>query len=235
MWSGVSSFVKASFKGQKAWRFVAALCGVFLILGLLVRYSFLNDFDLRFTKEIQETSNPFISSLMLAATFLGNGLTLCVGGAIVAAILAATHRPRAAGFALASLIGLPVDMLLKEIWDRARPDATIVHVAVRTSGTSFPSGHALGSTMFYGALAALTYIHLPKGTPRTVAVVALALVPFFVATSRVYLGAHWLSDVVGGTAIGLALLIPLIKWYAEHVRKDKPVSQNGSVDAAHAK
>lgn len=192
---------------------------MFLVLGILVRYSFLQNLDLRFTREVQEHSDPLRDRLMMMFTFLGNGMTLIIGAVLVAAGLAAYHRRSAALFVLISLIGLPIDIGLKEIWARARPDAALVNVVVRYSGTSFPSGHSLGSTMVYGTLAALAYMHLPKSLWRTLATVALAAIPLLVAWSRVYLGAHWFSDVVGGITIGLAVLIPLVKGYAEHIKE----------------
>ncbi len=210
--------VSLPFKWNRTWQVALSLLVVFAILGVLTRYSFLQSFDLRFTRETQETSNPVLDALMRAATFLGNAASLIVVAALAALGLWRAGRLSAVYFVLLSLIGLPLDMLLKSIWDRARPDASLVHVAIKYSGASFPSGHAVGGTLLYGTLATLTWIHLPKGRLRLVATVGLALLPLAIDASRVYLGAHWLSDVVGGTAFALALLLILIRWYGDRLK-----------------
>lgn len=171
---------------------------------------------------------------MKAATFMGNSSTVGVL-TILASILALAKGLRAsAGLIALTLMSLPIDYLLKLLWQRARPDESLVNVAVLTSGTSFPSGHAFAGTMFYGALSAVCYIHLPKGTLRSGLVASLILLVAAIDASRVYLGAHWLSDVVGGTCIGLALLIPLVQGYSRRARSDaiQPISQFNDCEAS---
>jgi len=110
-------------------------------------------------------------------------------------------------------VSIPITIGLKTFWDRKRPDAKIVNVAVGTAGTSFPSGHAMGATSFYGALAALAWIHLNPRRTRLPLTLSLGSMPISIGISRIYLGAHWLSDVVGGWAMGTLVLIPLVRWY----------------------
>jgi len=107
--------------------------------------------------------------------------------------------------ALATIGGMVINVALKEAYARARPqlDDPIV-----TLGTySFPSGHTAASTIFYGVLAAFLVTRYRNPRIRvaivTVAVLAVALV----AISRMYLGAHYLSDVVAAAASSTAWLV----------------------------
>lgn len=204
---------KRLFEGRRALAVIVLAGIVFLALGVLVRYSFLQAFDLHVTKELQEGNWPPLEAIMMGFTFAGSPAVLPVLGAISAVILWRLTLPRAAYLVLASLLAIPTAILMKTWWDRARPDAEIVNVAVKTAGASFPSGHALGATAFYGALAVLAWVHLDPRRTRLPLTISLIAMPILVDISRVYLGAHWLSDVVAGSALGLLLLIPLVRWY----------------------
>lgn len=89
---------------------------------------------------------------------------------------------------------------LKVLVDRPRPP----HPMVETSGASFPSGHAIATAVTaVGVVLAL----LPPGRRRLKWEVYAGIITFIMAMSRVYLAAHWFSDVVGGMLIGLGLAL----------------------------
>jgi undecaprenyl-diphosphatase len=71
-------------------------------------------------------------------------------------------------------------------------------------GYSFPSGHVMAATLLYGLLAVLAGLAFPTWRRRMWAVLGAALMVLLVGFSRVYLGAHYLSDVLGAVAAGLA-------------------------------
>ena len=150
---------------------------------------------------------------MRALTFVGSPSTVPVVGLAAALGFWWRRMPRAAGLMALSLLSVPLFTVLKEFWHRARPHAPLVHVDVLTSGTSFPSGHATGGTAVYGALAFLAWIHLDRERTRLPVTLVLALLPIGIDASRVLLGAHWLSDVVAGSAVGLLLLVLLMRGY----------------------
>ena len=93
---------------------------------------------------------------------------------------------------------------LKALFDRPRPFAD--DPAFQFLGTSFPSGHAMTSTALYAGLAVVLLPHLSRPWRRVV-VAAASLLIAIVATTRLYLGAHYLTDVVGGVAFGLLWLV----------------------------
>lgn len=114
---------------------------------------------------------------------------------------------RTGGFVAGTLlVGLAVTYLLKAWFAFPRPPAELRHVAV--TGYGFPSGHAAGATVAWGALAvALDRV----GTARQRAAVAGGAV-VAVALSRVVLGVHYVGDVVAGIAIGLVVLGGAARW-----------------------
>jgi len=103
-------------------------------------------------------------------------------------------------FLLAVLTSEPLIGLLKEVYDRPRPLAGLL----ATHSASFPSGHAVA-----GAVTAvgIVIVMLPPGPRRWRWEVQAAVFAGFMALSRTYLGVHWLSDVVGGTLLGVTLAV----------------------------
>ena len=77
----------------------------------------------------------------------------------------------------------------------------------------FPSGHAMFSIMVLGLLAYFIFINVKNHILRTVILIGLVALILLIGVSRVYLGVHWPSDVVGGYIIGGALLTGLIWFY----------------------
>ena len=118
--------------------------------------------------------------------------------------------------ALRLLAVVPAGMLLnvglKHLFQRPRPalPEPLVHLVT----FSYPSGHAAASTVFYGALFALVSTRVRSPALRLLAAVAGALMVVLVCFSRVYLGAHYLSDVIAGVAVGAACLVLFLAWQA---------------------
>jgi Membrane-associated phospholipid phosphatase len=96
--------------------------------------------------------------------------------------------------------GALLDLELKRYFARARPDvAEMLRVA---NGYSFPSGHAMGSAVGFGLLAYLTFRAIRSWPAKTALIAFLYTLVAAVALSRVYLGVHWISDVLAGITAG---------------------------------
>lgn len=106
--------------------------------------------------------------------------------------------------ALALGVGEILLYALKLAFDRARPTADTVHDGF---GASFPSGHAFTALVLYGLLAYLVWQITSNRWARTLAVILAAGSTLAVGVSRLYLGVHWLTDVLGGYAAGVAWLV----------------------------
>lgn len=161
---------------------------------------------------LQGLRTPFGDSIMVALTELGDAaVTLTVVLAVLLwlswkrAWRAAAYWLAAAGFAAA------LTMAIKAGLGRARP----FPLYEGPSLFSFPSGHATMNMVTYGFLAVLIARELsPRG--RLIAFTAIILLIALIAFSRLYLGAHWLSDVLGGVAFGMAWVAVLGIAYSRH-------------------
>jgi undecaprenyl-diphosphatase len=102
-------------------------------------------------------------------------------------------------------LGMLLNVGLKHTFQRARPgsDQALVHLAT----FSFPSGHAIAATLFYGVLCALLFAHVRSPAARVLGAAACLLVIAAVGFSRMYLAAHFLSDVLAGICVGTAWLL----------------------------
>jgi undecaprenyl-diphosphatase len=129
-----------------------------------------------------------------------------VGVAVIAAaalvlLLVRKHMHRVAYLAFTVAGGGALDWELKRYFARARPD--VAQMLMRASGYSFPSGHAMGSTVVFGALAYLAFRALDRWRWKAAATAFAITLIAGVALSRVYLGVHWISDVGAGVTAGL--------------------------------
>ena len=107
--------------------------------------------------------------------------------------------------------GMLLNAALKTVFQRPRPHMGDPLVQLLT--LSFPSGHAAASTVFYGALCALAFARWRSRAIRAIALGLAGGMVLLVTFSRVYLGAHYLSDVVAGTAVGtICLALFLAPW-----------------------
>ncbi|MCP2323503.1 membrane-associated phospholipid phosphatase [Hamadaea flava] len=151
------------------------------------------------------SSHPGQLTTLRVITTLGSTTMLASVMTITAIVIVARRWWRAAAFlAVAELAPLLVGPVLKLLMDRARP--VVAHVLVAPPATlSFPSGHALGSTVSYGAILWLCLPLLPQRRLEVAASTVAALVAL-VGFSRVALGVHYVSDVAGGWLPGLAWL-----------------------------
>jgi undecaprenyl-diphosphatase len=182
-------------------------------LSIAVHIPGLTEIDYAITRSIQRMQNPFLDQLMSAFTFLGNSVTLVIIGIVAAGVFYRYSHRVAALISLLALLGLPANMLVKEWVERPRPPEDRVRVLLPRTGTSFPSGHTMGAATLFGSFGFLAVSLMPKRKRRILAVTVCAVATVGVSMSRVYVGAHWFSDVVGGWAAGLLLLLLLAQLY----------------------
>lgn len=100
--------------------------------------------------------------------------------------------------------GMLLNLLLKHLFLRPRPDFKNPLLTLTTY--SFPSGHTMATTVFYGTLCAFAVSHVRNFHWRALAIGVSLLMIALVGFSRIYLGVHYLSDVLAAIAEGLALL-----------------------------
>jgi membrane-associated phospholipid phosphatase len=197
----------ARHRQKRALGLIALLLVLFCGLAYMARTPGLLHFDTAITREIQEGHTDIRDYLAFVITTLGNGgfmTLLCIAAAYV---LKRSGRPRAALFSLLTLLGLPLNMLLKLIIHRPRPSASLVRILFPEPGDSFPSGHAMGSVIVYGFLAYLAWTYIKDEARRRFWTAVLALTPIAISFTRIYIGVHWFSDIIGAWLFGLIVLL----------------------------
>lgn len=144
--------------------------------------------------------SPALLAFARDVTHVGDPLTRWIIAGVVVAVLALRRMLRTAAFFAAAFAGgLLLVTALKAAVDRARP--VLSHPVAHASGTSFPSGHAMGSTVVYGGVLLVAAPFLRRGV-RALAATLVVLLVAAVCASRVLLGVHYLSDVVAGILLG---------------------------------
>lgn len=161
--------------------------------------------DAQVSNWLHENGTPAVTRLAFIVTFFGSVGFITAATILVALFLAWRrfwHRLLALVLAMAG--GSLLNVALKLLFHRERPifDDPILTL----SSFSFPSGHVMGSTLFYGLMAIFVAIYAKRWQWSVVAIFAALGIIALVALSRVYLGVHFLSDVLGAIAAGVAWL-----------------------------
>lgn len=140
-----------------------------------------------------------------ALTFIGTPIFLTAVVVISSVFLLRRHRHRLMAFLIVTSAGGGIiDSIVKIIVNRQRPN--LANPLITVHGRSFPSGHVMSSTIVYGALL-LIFLPAISKRWRAPSIVAVFLLVVSIAVSRLALGAHFITDVIGGFVLGLAWLI----------------------------
>lgn len=164
---------------------------------------------------------PKIDSIMLYITLLGEKTILLPVMAVLTAWLFIRKRPRAAihVILLAVLAGISIT-LLKNVFHSPRPSG----IPLASDIFSMPSGHTTLATLFYAGLALILGRNAPKTIRGCLFLIAILMIGI-IGASRVYLGAHWLTDVFTGVLLGSLLLMLVTLSYLR--RYEKPIAPFG--------
>jgi undecaprenyl-diphosphatase len=161
------------------------------------------DIHLLLAAQSLRVGHSWVVETMRDLSGLGSTIVLTlITGAAVGYLVLVRERRTAWLLAASALTGSALVSVFKLAFGRLRPDAAYADVAV--SGLSFPSGHASMSAIVFltlGALLASTRTRLPE---QLYILITASVMTVLVGVSRVALGAHWASDVLGGWAFGAA-------------------------------
>jgi undecaprenyl-diphosphatase len=161
--------------------------------------------DAQFSTWLHSHTQPLLTSVMFVLTYLGSSVTVSCVAAIFGLYLIWRRRFYWLAAFLSSVYGgMLLNKILKFAFQRPRPHFDDPLVSL--TSYSFPSGHTMTATVLYGVLAAYFFTNTQDWRKRMVIVFVASFLILLVGFSRIYLGAHYLSDVLGAMAEGLAWL-----------------------------
>lgn len=172
--------------------------------------------DARILLAIRRWHTPLLDQFMLGITFIGDPsilLVVCVGIAVW--LLRQKQRSEATTLVIAAVGAIGLNVLLKQLFSRARP--MLWERIVDVGQYSFPSGHAMVSLVIYGFIGYLLATRFSRYRAWIVSLTVLLILA--IGFSRMYLGVHWPTDIAAGYAAGLVWLIACIlslKIWREH-------------------
>ncbi len=171
----------------------------FAVLAVLAKANAYFAWDRQVARAVQALPLPGMEPLMQAVSLAGNGVTSwALVGLAMLIFFARRRRSEAFGLLLSAGGGSLINRVVKHLVGRPRPTLENVRVSGEWAYESFPSGHVTFYVCFFGFLFFAAFALLPKGSTKRRLVCALAGLPvLLVGLSRVYLGAHWPSDVLG--------------------------------------
>ena len=238
-------------KYPRVWSFVAArfargeYLGFHLTVGLLIsvaglwlfggvtedvlHHDPLTAFDLAALHLLRSHSTSQGDKIFSAVSVLGSPLAMAGVGSTVAAFLAIRRKWIVLSGWVAAFAGAGIlTSVLKNVIKRPRPIGA--EQFLHGESFSFPSGHALGSLIGYGMLAYLLVLLVPRRRQKLLVITAAGALIVAIGFSRLYLGVHYFSDIIGGYAAGLLWLSACISGL-EVVRR-RPVKETDAAAAA---
>lgn len=164
--------------------------------------------DVHISEEIQEKHNGFLDSFMKAISWFGRIRVSALLVSCTTIFFLLKKRKRDAILMSSTLLSGGIAWVLKTLINRPRPTANFVSILEETQYQSFPSGHVLFYTVFFGSLIIIFIQTIRHNLYFKVSgILTCILMIFLGAVSRVYLGAHWFTDVLGGFMAGMIYLL----------------------------
>jgi membrane-associated phospholipid phosphatase len=228
----------------RSWRFQIGLFLALLVtagLAWLARTVTYFPVDLQITRALQSVQAPAVQQFFHGVSWIGYPpQSNYIFGTMILGFLVVRLWREAVGLFFAAAGSAGLWFLLSPLIDRPRPSPDLVHVAMQLPSGGFPSGHVLNLTAIFGFLVYLSIVLLADVRWRALLVSLMAMPVLFIGAARVYDGAHWASDVLGGYLIGgiwLTLTILLYRWIGEQLaarRGARTVATTGTKKTASA-
>jgi undecaprenyl-diphosphatase len=197
--------------------FQAALvlvAGAFALLTFLVKTRSSFTLDLQITKVIQSLDAPLFAWLMNLVSWPGfSPQAMIVTGLIVLLLYSFGLRWEALTALTTALSSTALNVLVKSLVQRPRPLPDMVTVLATLNSYSFPSGHVMFYVSFFGFIGLLAYSLLKPSFQRSLLLIFFGALVVLIGISRVYLGQHWASDVLGAYLLGCLTLVANIQLY----------------------
>ena len=183
--------------------------GLFLGLGATSGSDAVTRFDHVVRDAVHARALPALTWSMRQATQLGSTLVVTAVSVFAFIVFLLRRRVRAAILLAVDMgVALFLNSFLKDVFHRHRPDPFFGITA--PNSFSYPSGHALFAVCCYGMLAVLVAARLTNRAVKAATLLAGMILATAIGFSRIYLGVHYPSDVLGGWAFGVAWICVLV-------------------------
>jgi undecaprenyl-diphosphatase len=170
--------------------------------------------DLQITRSIQLFTFPLFSEAMTLISWPGFGpQVLIIAGLMILLIYILGLHWEAFMALVAALLSTLVNLLVKDLIQRPRPVQAQVNVIDILNSYSFPSGHVMFYLGFFGFVGFLVFSLMKPSWKRTLFLAPLSILIVLIGVSRIYLGQHWASDVLGAYLLGSLTLVASIMIY----------------------
>jgi undecaprenyl-diphosphatase len=196
---------------KKTWMpYFALVVSIFLfalILFGVIRGDMFASIDGEINAFFASLATPFLTSLFTIITQVGSVAVMLVLAALVIIYLWRKKRtPEVLLVASSMTLGPGIGYLIKHVIERPRPELQLI----LEDGFSFPSGHALVATIFFSLLIYLFSREFTDTRSRGLFVCVNLLMIVLIGISRLYLGVHWFSDILGSFSLGFAVVLLMI-------------------------
>ncbi len=183
--------------------YTAVAVVVFVVLAFLAKTTAYFTFDVTITRAVQNFNVGGFSALMFALSWIGfPPQAWIISVAVIVFLYASGLKWEAVVCALSLILSSALGLGIKVLVDRPRPSADLVHVLSQLKDYSFPSGHVLFFTTFFGFLLFLAYTLLKLSWWRGLLLLFLFGMIALIGLSRIYEGQHWASDVLAAYLLG---------------------------------
>ena len=201
-----------AMRGSSFFLVLAAIAAaLFCGLAVAVETNRLTGFDEAIRMELHSLATPHLTLLAEKVTWLGTLGVLALFGVVAVAVLVHARRRDGAVFLTVTMVGaLVLENGLKFSFQRVRPPPFF---GSEPATYSFPSGHALFSLCFYGALAIAASRSMQSAAMKTGLWIATVLLVLAIGGTRIYLGVHYPSDVLGGYLVAIAWIAVVLSVY----------------------
>lgn len=207
---------------------IGALLALIIVAGLslLAQVYTVLPVDVWFTRELQEHQWTLISRLMYAVSFFGYTPWSTISVALGTLLVGIFVGRREGGYLLAITVGQGlVNALIKRTIGRPRPIADLVDIFVPEHGFSFPSGHVMFYTVFFGFCLFLVLTRVTRIWLRRLLGLPLGVLVLLIGPARIILGAHWLSDVLAAYLLSLVILTLAVEGYYRYIAPSAPATK----------
>jgi membrane-associated phospholipid phosphatase len=183
---------------------IIALLAIFIVIGAGIVSGTTAGFDLMMSNFVYSLRTPTLNQIMLWVSFLGSTPFISSAVTIIVLLLWIKSRKKESLILGSTLIAsVAINNILKYSFHRLRPD---IFPLENASFYSFPSGHAMNSLVFYGLIAYFVCQKIKSGFWRNTIITGTVILIIAISFSRIYLGAHYPTDVIAGFTAGLIIL-----------------------------